>query len=189
MQGDAPGVSPLAFSYASHPITRGLDADRMTFFHRARAFVPRRPEPEDDVEGVVFASARSWLASPAAAASRSTPPERPADAVEGNHALVAAGSYRRGARETRIVAFGDAEIASNEYLRTLYDLDLVLNAVLWAAEREPDITIRPKAVVTGRLQLPLPLPNTFTMFQGVGLLLPELLLIAGVLAWSRARSA
>ena len=30
--------------------------------------------------------------------------------------------------------------------------------------------------MTGRLQLPLPLQNTFTMFQGVGLLLPELLL-------------
>jgi ABC-type uncharacterized transport system involved in gliding motility auxiliary subunit len=103
--------------------------------------------------------------------------------------LVAVGSYERSPRETRVVAFGDADVASNQYLRTLYNLDLVLNAVLWASEREPDITIRPKAVVSGRLQLPLPLQNTFTMFQGVGLLLPELLLIAGVLAWARARSA
>ncbi|HEX2485902.1 MAG TPA: Gldg family protein, partial [Myxococcota bacterium] len=37
--GDAPGVSPLAFSYVEHPVTRGLDKGRMTFFHGARPFV------------------------------------------------------------------------------------------------------------------------------------------------------
>ena len=189
VDGDVPGVSPLAYSYAEHPVSRGLDAGRMTFFRRARAFVPRRPEGEDDVQGVVFASGRSWLASNVSVARGAPPPERPAEAAEGYHALVAAGSYRRNGREARIVGFGDVDLASNQYLRTLYNLDLVLNAALWAADREPDITIRPKAGVSGRLQLPLPLQNTLTMFQGVGLLLPELLLIAGVLAWSRARGA
>jgi len=190
LAGDPPGVNPLAYSYATtHPIARGLDASRMTFFRRARAFAPRPPEPEDRVQGVVFSSPRAWLAEPGAAARDGGPPPRPAGAEEDYHPLVAAGRYARDGRETRIVAFGDAELASNRYLRTLYNLDLVLNAALWAAEREPDIAIRPKAVVSGRLQLPLPVPDTFTMFQGLGLLLPEALLLAAALAWARARSA
>ena len=186
--GDAPGVSPLAFSYVEHPVTRGLDKGRMTFFHRARAFVPRKPEPEDQVRGVVLASGRSWLA-PDPARVDGAAPVRPPDAVEDYHPLVAVGRYLRNGAETRIVAFGDVDLASNQYLRTLYNLDLVLNSALWAAEREPDITIRPKAVVSGRLQLPLPLQNTLTMFQSVGLLLPQLLLVAGIVMWARARSA
>jgi hypothetical protein len=43
--------------------------------------------------------------------------------------------------------------------------------------------------VSGRLQLPLPLQDTFEMFQGVGLLLPELLLLAAAFTWARSRSA
>ena len=150
-------------------------AARMTFFRGARAFRraqarARRPA----CAGVVFASGRSWLAPDVGRRRARAPPERPADAAEDYHPLVAAGRYPRGGRETRIVAFGDADLASNQYLRALYNLDLVLNAVHWALDREPDITIRPKAGVSGRLQLPLPLQDTFTMFQGVGLLLPEL---------------
>jgi hypothetical protein len=39
------------------------------------------------------------------------------------------------------------------------------------------------------MQFPIPIQNTFTRFQSLGLLLPELLLIAGVLVWVRTRSA
>ncbi|MGI9432770.1 MAG: hypothetical protein ACR2PQ_11180, partial [Myxococcota bacterium] len=103
------------------------------------------------------------------------------------HSLVVAARFPRGDHEARIVAFGDAQLASNQYLRSLYNLDIVMNAMHWATEHTAPGT-RPKVVaVSGRLQLPLPLQNTLTMFQGVGLLLPELLLIAGALFWARSR--
>jgi hypothetical protein len=186
--GDPPGLNPLAFSYADHPITRGLGPGRMTFFRGARGFELRKPEPDDRISGVVYASGRSWLARDLGIARRAETPARPPDAREDYVPLVAVGSYERGGRETRIVAFGDSELASNQYLRTLYNLDLVLNAVHWAAEREPAITLRPKAGVTARLQLPLPIQNTLTMFQGVGLVLPELLMLAAAFAWARGRT-
>jgi hypothetical protein len=189
LAGEAPGTNPLAFGYADHPLTRGLDNATLTFFHGARSFEVRKPQPEDRVGGVVFASERSWLSPELDLASRAERAERPPGAREDFHALVAAGQYRRDGNEARIVAFGDLELASNHFLRALYNLDLVLNAVHWALAREPEITIRPKASVSGRLQLPLPLQNTFTMFQGVGLLLPELLLLAAAFTWSRSRSA
>lgn len=189
LAGEARGTNPLAFGYARHPITRGLDASKLTFFHGARAFQLHKPQPEDRIEGIVFASARSWLSPDLAFAAHPAPPEPPPDARQDYHILVAAGRFERAEDETRIVAFGDAELASNQFVRALYNLDLVLNSVHWTLEQEPAITIRPKATISGGLQFPLPLPNTFTMFQGVGLLLPELLLLAAVFAWARARSA
>jgi hypothetical protein len=113
----------------------------------------------------------------------------PPEAEPGYWPLVVTGRYPRADGEARIVAFGDSGLASNRYLRSLYNLDLVLNAIHWAGDREPDITLRPKAVIAGRLQFPIPLQSTLTMFQGLGLLLPELCLIAGAVLWSRRRTA
>jgi len=185
--GAAIGTGPLAFQYGSHPIAAGLDSGRMTFFPGVRTFKLHKPRPEDRMETIVYSSGRAWLSPDLDAVRRSRPPERPADAREDYFPLVVAARYPRGDIETRIVAFGDVQLASNQYLRALYNLDLVLNALHWAADRISPGT-RPKVVaVSGRLQLPLPLQNTLTMFQGIGLLLPELLLVAGALFWARSR--
>jgi gliding motility-associatede transport system auxiliary component len=185
VEGDAPGLDPLAFSYTQHPVTRGLRRNRMTFFRGARSFVLRKPEVEDKLKAVVYASARSWLSPDVKAAERHVEPVRPPGAREDYHPLVVTGRYRRGVHETRIVAFGDSDIASNHYLRALYNLDLVVNAVHWAAEREPDITIRPKAATV--LQFPLPIQNSLRALYSVGLVVPELLLLAAGLVWLRRR--
>jgi hypothetical protein len=188
LAGEAPGWNPLVFGYADHPLTRGLDDSRMTFFPGARSFAVRKPRPDDRVGAVAYASGRSWL-TPASSFHPNETPAPPDGTAIGPHPVVAAGLYPREAGEARIVAFGDSGLASNHFLRTVYNLDLVLNAVHWALAREPEITIRPKAVVTGRLQLPLPVQDSFTMFQGVGLLLPELLLLGAAWAWARGRGA
>jgi hypothetical protein len=187
--GETPGVSILVFHYSEHPVTRGLDPARMTFFHGARPFELHKPEAEDRIGAIAYSSPRSWLAPSPGLAGAGPAPAQPEDAVPQRYPLVAAGSYTRGGGETRIVAFGDVELASNHYLRAHYNLDLVLNAVHWALAQEAAITLRPKAAVTGGLQLPFPIQNSFTMFQGIGLLLPELLLLAGAWTWARSRSA
>jgi ABC-type uncharacterized transport system involved in gliding motility auxiliary subunit len=105
----------------------------------------------------------------------------------GYQTLVAMGEYERAGVTTRVVAFGDSEFASNRWLRTLYNLDLILNAVHWATENEPSVTLRPKVRTT--VQFPLPLNNSVRALYGVGLLLPELLLIVGGIVWLRRRSA
>lgn len=95
----------------------------------------------------------------------------------------------RGNGPARIVAFGDASLAANRYLRALYNLDLVLNAVHWAVDRDSAITIRPKSGGRELIQFPVPLETSLQALYGVGLLVPELLLIAGGLVWLRQRSA
>jgi hypothetical protein len=190
VEGDAPGLNPLAHLYdGNHPIGRGLGPNRMTFFRGALSFALRKPAPEDHLDAVVFSSPRAWLHPDLSVLGRREAPVPPPEAEPGYWPLVVTGRYPRADGEARIVAFGDSGLASNRYLRSLYNLDLVLNAIHWAGDREPDITLRPKAVIAGRLQFPIPLQSTLTMFQGLGLLLPELCLIAGAVLWSRRRTA
>ncbi len=184
IEGDAAGLDPIASAYADHPVTRGLNANRMTFFRRARAFDLRKPQPDDRVGGAVFSSPEAWLH---ADGPDTVPRERPRG-VRGNYQpLVAAGEYARGDELARIVAFGDSTFATNRYLRALFNLDLALNAVHWALEREPAITIRPKA--GGLLQFPVPVQNALNALYGIGLLVPQAIVMLGTWIWIRRRAA
>ena len=109
----------------------------------------------------------------------------PAGTRRDYHTVAAAGRYARNGQQVRIVAFGDSQFASNRHLRTLFNLDLILNAVHWTVTREPEITIRPK--IRTPVQFPLPIASTLGTLYGVGLLVPELLLIAGGVVWLRLR--
>jgi hypothetical protein len=189
IEGDAPGVNPLAFAYTDHPITQPLDANRMTFFLRARPVrAATKPRPRDRLESIVYSSDRAWLSRDFAAIDRGQPPRDRDGQPDGRFPLVAVGRYPLGADEAqgeaRVAVFGDSGLASNAYLRTLYNLDLVMNAIGWVAERESARLTRRPNVLTN-IQSPITPQETLTMFYGVGLLLPEIFLIAGVLAWAR----
>lgn len=185
VEGDAPGLNPIVFEFGDHPATRGLGPTRMVFLRGARPVLPaRKPAPDDELRALAYSSRRAWLAPaplPAGAA-----PERPADAVEGYLPLAAAGRYPRDGGEARIVVVGDADFASNRYLRALYNADFLLNAIHWTAAREPEITLRPKTLTPD--QFPLTPQQSLRMLYGVGLLVPELCLVAAALAWLRRRS-
>jgi hypothetical protein len=189
-RSDAPvsALNILAYSYWQHPITRGLDRNRMTYFAGARSFELRKPRVEDELSKVVDSSPYSWIEEDVSVLDRSSGVLERNGREQSYRSLVVSGRYRRDGRETRIVALGDADLASNQHLRTLYNLDLVVNAVHWAAENEPEITLRPKNRPTP-VQFPVPLANSLRMLYGVGLLVPELLLIAGGILWLRRRSA
>ena len=187
VEGDAAGLNPIAKAYAKHPVTRDLNANRMTFFRHARSFVLRKPLPDDRLTAGVYSSGDAWLYPEPLLLNRRTPPERPADAAGNYRPLVVTGEYERNGREARIVAFGDSTFASNRYLRALYNLDLAMNAVHWALEREPEISIRPKS--GGLLQFPIPIQNALNALYGIGLLVPQLIVMTGTWVWLRRRAA
>lgn len=186
LEGTARGTGVLVSTYADHPITKGLEARHMSFFPGVRPLDPaRKPEPDDRLQAVVYSSPDAWLSDAVEAARRGLAPTRASERLE-RFALAVAGRYPREAGEGRVVVFGDAEFASNRYLRALYNLDLIVNALHWATEREPAITRRPKVLTP--YQTPLPPQTTLQMLYGVGLLVPELLLIVGGIVWIRRRS-
>lgn len=191
IEGDTPGMNPVVFNYAEHPVTHGLDANRMTWFRRTRGFELRKTAPGQRLRALVYASAQSWIDPSPPADDDRRMPVRPADARADYWPVVVASEHPHEDRgtETRIVAFGDAELASNHALRALYNLDLVLNAVHWATEREHAITLRPKTGARRLNQFPVPIESSLQAFYGVGLLVPELLLLAAGWVWLRQRSA
>jgi hypothetical protein len=189
LEGETPGLSPVASHYAQHPSTHGLGENRMTFFRRARAFELRKTEPDDRLRGVVFTSGDAWTDPDVLDLAPGALPDPPADARLDYHVLVATAEIERGAGRARIAAFGDANIASNRDLRALYNLDLVLNTIHWALEREPAIALHPKSGGRSLNQFPVPLERSLQSLYGAGLLIPELLVLIGGLVWLRQRNA
>jgi len=186
--GGAPGVNPIASVYSQHPVTHGLGPRTLSLFLQARPVVPaRKPSAGDELRALVFSSPEAWLDTAPGRILRGAAPVRPADTLPQRWPFVAAGRYPKEGRETRMVVFGDASFADNGYLRALYNLDLLLNAVHWVVQREEAIAIRPKLVTPN--QDPLTPQQGLAMLYGVGLLLPELLLIAGAAVWLRRRAA
>jgi len=181
------GLSPVAMNYWDHPIASGLDGNRMTFFPGSRGFRLHKPQAEDLLERIVDSSGWAWLEPDLTALDRSSGRLNREGRQADYRPLVVSGRFTRRGGEARIVAFGDADFASNQHLRTLYNLDLILNAVHWAAENEPEITQRPKNR-PAPVQFPIPLSNTLRTLYGVGLLVPELLLITGAIVWLRRRN-
>ncbi|HKJ23871.1 MAG TPA: DUF4350 domain-containing protein [Myxococcota bacterium] len=187
LEGTARGTGVLVSSYADHPITKGLASRHMTFFPGVRPVTAvRKPEPQDRLGPVVFSSPEAWTSLDVEAARRGVAPQHRDEPLE-RFSLVAAGRYPRDGHEGRVVVFGDAEFASNRWMRALYNTDLIVNAVHWACDRESAITLRPKMLTPD--QAPLPPQTTLQMLYGVGLLVPEILLIIGAVVWVRRRSA
>lgn len=185
--GGAEGIDVIAFNFETLPVTRGLDANRMVFLPGVRPLRLRRPRPDDEVRRAVLSSPQAWATRDLGWLRRRA--GRPENAGEptGYQTLAAVARYPRAGRDPRIVVFGDAEFASNRWLRTLYNLDLAMNAVHWAAQNEVEITLRPK--VRSAVQFPLPVVDSLSALRGVGLVVPELLLIVGAIVWLRRRSA
>ncbi len=181
------GLCPLAYNYETHAVTKGLDRNRMTFFCSVRSFVLRKSAPNDELHPLVFSSPGSWRSADPAVLEQGAGEVPPEGTAQSYQPIAISGRYLRDGVETRIVAVGDSDFASNRYLRAVYNLDFVLNSVHWALGREPQIALRPKLRDT--LQFPLPVQNSLQMLYGVGLLLPELLLIVGGILWLRGRAS
>jgi ABC-type uncharacterized transport system involved in gliding motility auxiliary subunit len=87
-------------------------------------------------------------------------------------------------KQARLAVFGSTEFADNQYLEgTYFNRDLFLNTVGWLVGQSDLLSIRPRSVRASRVN--------FTEREGTAifylsvLVLPELLLIAGLVVWWR----
>jgi len=91
-----------------------------------------------------------------------------------------------GKGDARMVVLGSADVIDNQYIANFFNRDLLVNSVNWLAGDEGGISIRPRALRASRFRL------TVDQFQIVFalsvLLLPELLLIAGIAVWWSRRN-
>ncbi len=188
-QGPALGLAPLVNTYGVHDITR--DFKQRTVFPMTRSvhadaagkkglqateIVKTSPSSwgETDLDGL-FQRSEATLD-----AADTKGPVPIAVAVEAD--LKQMGQEKGGT--ARVAVYGSVEFASNREVEgTYYNRDLILNTVGWLCGQSDLLSIRPRAVRASRVQFTAD-QGTVIFYLSV-LLIPELLLIAGIAVWWR----
>jgi hypothetical protein len=173
-----------------HRVTRPLDARTLLILSGVRPVITlAKPAPDDRLVPLIYSGDRAWVERDAKEALAGRPITRDeADEPAGSVPLAAAGAYPRGGRETRIVVIGDLDFARNRLLDSLYNADLVLNAVEWLLEDEHRIALHALRPKYWRVDdAPLTVQQTLGYFYSLAFALPEALLLLGLHAWWRQR--
>jgi len=88
--------------------------------------------------------------------------------------------------EGRLVVVGDSDFARNRYFAEFYNQDFLINAVNWLVGEEAFITIERKLPRASVVTLS---PEEFSNFRYLSLfVLPEAILLWGILLWWRRRT-
>lgn len=134
--------------------------------------VARELDKGDKAGPVSLAAVVSAPATDAPASSAATPadPASPGDPAK---------------PETRIAVFGDSDFVTNGYLGIPGNRDLFLNTINWLAQQENLISIRPRE--PGSSTLNLTADAARRIFWLSILIIPGLILAAGVQTWWRRR--
>ena len=88
--------------------------------------------------------------------------------------------------EFEMIVFGDSTFATNKYWRQLFNDALALSGVAWLAGEEHRISIGSRAVRASRAYLTR--AQVSTVFYLSVLVIPELILLAGIVVWWRRSS-
>lgn len=89
-------------------------------------------------------------------------------------------------REARLVLFGDSDWVTNGNLGAFFNREMLINAVHWLTGSEDLIVGPPKTLRASRLNMTT--ADQRNLFRLGVLLLPEVLLIGGIVAWLRRKS-
>ena len=190
---------PVAASYPPHPITENFQL--MTAYPLARSMTPIEGGTNGHTaQRLVETSRNSWGETNLKTLTGGVPAKREDDDKQGPVSLAAAVSSPAGTpplpdakkegenpkpAETRLVAIGDADFAANGALGVSGNRDLFLNTVNWLAQQENLIAIRPRDPEDRRITLTA--DNERVIFYLTVLILPGLILLAGVQTWWRRR--
>jgi ABC-type uncharacterized transport system involved in gliding motility auxiliary subunit len=191
LMGAGPSI-PLVLRYETHKITDRFRS--MTFFPMARSVQPSK----DTVAGVTVdtlfrSNAESWgetnlkdlrnnkevgfdeksdLKGPLSMAVALTKEVKPA-------------SDKGPATKARMVVVGNSNFAINAYFPAQGNGNLFLNMVSWLAQDEDLISVRPKAPEDRRIILSQSQQSTLRLVTVI--LLPGIVLVAGIMVWARRR--
>jgi ABC-type uncharacterized transport system involved in gliding motility auxiliary subunit len=187
-QGPALGLSPLVETYdAAHEITRSLKG--RTIFPMTRSVSAVEGAAGVKATELAKTSPSSWAETDLAALFQQQqaaldPTDRKGPVPIAVAAELDLKQLGGSGTDARIAVFGSAEFADNQNLEgTFYNQDLLLNAVGWLAGQSDLLSIRPRAMRASRV--------SFTEREGTAifylavLVLPELLLLAGLVVWWR----
>ena len=186
---------PVAASYPQHAITAGFEL--LTAFPLARSIAPAdKPVQGRTSQTIIETSSRSWaetdLAPKGQVALNPEKGDKPGPisiavatsaAAQGDAAAKKPDEGEKA--ETRFVAIGDSDFATNAALGIQGNRDLFMNTVNWLAQQESLIAIRPKDAADRRLTVTAEQMTILTWMSVV--FIPAAVLGAGIFAWWRRR--
>jgi ABC-type uncharacterized transport system involved in gliding motility auxiliary subunit len=191
---------PVAVSYPSHPITENFNL--LTAFPLARSMTPIPGGVNGrTAQTIVETSKNSWGETNLKGLTSGQPAKQDPEDKPGPVSIAAAVSAPAAAApppktppapgetpktpETRLVAFGSSTFASNAVLGIQGNRDLFLNTVNWLAQQENLISIRARDPEDRRITLTA--DQERRIFYLTVLIVPGLILLAGVQTWWRRR--
>jgi ABC-type uncharacterized transport system involved in gliding motility auxiliary subunit len=185
--GPQVGIEPVVLRYGAHPVTEKMRGAITTFY------LARSLEIVDPNAGVVEL-ASTGEASWAEQSIDKFVDESVVGVDDGDRrgplAIAAARTFEpadgaSGKRGGRLVVVGDSDFARNRYIGSGANVDLFLNAANWLVGEEHFITIERKLPRASTVNLT---NEQFYDFRYLSLfVLPEALLLFGILVWWRRR--
>ena len=171
-----------------HAITKDFRVP--SYFPFARPLDVTNPLPEGiKAEWLSKSSAESWGEEDMASIAKGQVQYNEGVDIKGpiTTAVAASGKKKdsKATRETRIVVFGSAQFANNQYSRFGGNLDYILNAISWTLEDESLISIRVKEDAEAKLEM-TPIQITLIFWVSV-ILVPLLISIIGIIIWVRRK--
>jgi ABC-type uncharacterized transport system involved in gliding motility auxiliary subunit len=188
--GPALGLNPVVSTYGVHPITHSFN--QRTVFPMVRSVEPAKDLKAGlSVIPIARTSDTSWAETDLEGIfKRQTAtlddkdrrgPISVCDAVEADLKTLGWGTG-----QARMVVFGDTEFADNQNINTFFNRDFYINSLDWLAGEENSISIRPRSLRASRFRLTV--DQFGVVFALSVLLLPEVLLIAGIAVWWERRN-
>jgi ABC-type uncharacterized transport system involved in gliding motility auxiliary subunit len=193
-QGATIGTDAIVAQYGDHPSVKPLT--ERSLFSLARSVSPPVDEGKTgpiSLKPLGFTSQTSWAETDVDRVFEKGEAELEDSDIKGPIPIGAAGEAfvstiggTDQGKKLKIAVFGDTSFLTNQYLRQLYNDALGQSVVGWLAGEEELISIAPRVVRASRAFLG---ENEFrTVFYVSVLVLPELILLAGIVVWWRRSS-
>jgi ABC-type uncharacterized transport system involved in gliding motility auxiliary subunit len=191
-QGATIGADAIVAKYGDHPSVKALT--ERTLFSLARSVSPAVEGPGGPVkfQPLAYTSPTSWAETDVDRVFNSGEAELADNDIKGPVPIGAAGDASvtaiggEGDKGFKVAIFGDTSFLTNQYLRQLYNDALGQSVVGWLAGEEELISIAPRVVRASRATLSD--TEARTVFYLSVLVLPELILLAGIIVWWRRSS-
>jgi ABC-type uncharacterized transport system involved in gliding motility auxiliary subunit len=179
-----PGT-PVITEYGWSTVTK--DLGQTVFPGVAALTVPTTPAAGTTVTPLARTSGQSWTTkdarNPQFKEGDTRGPLTIAASIEAEakNAASTQSNPDKEAPKTRLVVVGDADFASNSFLRMASNRDFLVNSVNWLTESEELISIRPKPPEDRSVFLS-PTQTTLIWISSI-VLLPLVVLVAGASVW------
>ena len=177
------GLVAYSESYSPHPITQNLSQNYIVIMPEARSISITEGVENVTPSALLLTSANSWGEVNFTTAEGGQIALDPED-LPGPLVMAAAGE--NSATNGRVVVFGNSVFATDDGFDAYGNGNIFANALDWAAFQEDAISVTPYSP-TARTFLPPSGLRLFVIVLGTGLILPGVVVLAGISTWLARR--